>query len=198
MGWLDQTGHPFSFLDLGCGDGSFSTEVLKGRPLSHYTGMDISPVALDLAKKNTSDMGCSVELIHADFLTGISILPSHYDVIYIGLSLHHLPRIEKEFFFQELRRKLSLGGVVLIFDPVLSPGETRDAYMGRWVDNAQWYWSALTLEEIAGAVEHVTTSDFPEEVGTLNRMAGSAGFRPAEILFTDRSDFYALMAFRVE
>ena len=45
-------------------------------------------------------------------------------------------------------------------------------------------------------MEHVTTSDFPEEIGTLNRMAVNTGFQPAEILFTDRSDFYALMAFR--
>jgi hypothetical protein len=51
------------------------------------------------------------------------------------------------------------------------------------------------MEEIDGAVEHVTTADFPEEIGTLNRMAVGAGFRPAEVLFTDRSDFYALMAF---
>ncbi|MEI7962784.1 MAG: class I SAM-dependent methyltransferase [Verrucomicrobiota bacterium] len=55
--WLNEMeselGRPFSFLDLGCGDGLFSSEVLEGRSLSSYTGIDISPVALDLAARNT-------------------------------------------------------------------------------------------------------------------------------------------------
>ena len=125
----------------------------------------------------------------------IGTLPSSYDIIYIGLSLHHLSRQEKEYFFGELRRKISPGGAVLIFDPVLNPGESRESYMGRWVDHAKWSWSALTVEEISGAVQHVTTSDFPEEISTLNRMAVESGLNPAEILFMDRTDFYALMAF---
>ena len=194
--WLDGFGRPFSFLDLGCGDAAFSAEILNGRPVSSYTGMDLSPVALDLAMENTRRLMAPVLLVPGDFLTGIGSLPADYDVIYIGLSLHHLSRGEKEFFFSELRRRVAPGGTLLIYDPVLAPGESREAFMGRWVDHAEWAWSALSVDEVAGAVEHVTTSDFPEEIGTLNRMAVGAGFDPAEVLFTDRSDFYALMAFR--
>ena len=123
-------------------------------------------------------------------------LPGSYDIIYIGLSLHHLRRQEKEFFFGQLHGKLAPGGALIVFDPVLAPGESREAYMGRWVDHAEWVWKALTMEEIEGAVEHVTTSDFPEEISTLNRMAVRAGFHPSRILFEDRTDFYALMEFR--
>lgn len=193
--WLDGLDRPFSFLDLGCGDASFSAGILSGRPLASYTGMDISPVALELARGNTRGIAATVSLVAGDFLTGVGSLPANYDVIYIGLSLHHLTRAEKEFFFGELRRRVAPGGTLLVYDPILSPGEVRDAFMGRWVDHAQWTWKELSAEELAGAVEHVTTSDFPEEITTLNRMAVSAGFRPAEILFTDRSDFYSLMAF---
>jgi len=195
--WLDGFGRPFSFLDLGCGDAEFSSGILKGRPLRSYTGIDLSPVALDLAAQNTRDLPFPCSLQAGDFLTSLSTLPEHYDIIYIGLSLHHLSRREKEFFFGALRRKLAPGGVLLVFDPVLTPGESRESYMGRWVDHAQWSWSALTVEEIEGAVEHVTTSDFPEEISTLNRMAVAAGFTPADVLFTDRTDFYALMAFTI-
>ena len=92
--------------------------------------------------------------------------------------------------------KLAPGGALIVFDPVLTPGESREAYMGRWVDHAEWSWKALTTEEVEGAVMHVTTSDFPEEITTLNRMAVRAGFNPAQILFMDRTDFYALMEFR--
>ena len=183
--WFDGFDRPFSFLDLGCGDAAFSAEILSGRPVSSYTGMDLSPVALDLAMENTRRLMTPVSLVSGDFLTGIAALPADYDVIYIGLSLHHLSRGEKEFFFGELRRRVAPGGALLVYDPVLAPGESREAFMGRWVDHAEWAWNA-----------HVTTADFPEEIGTLNRMAVAAGFDPAEVLFTDRSDFYALMAFR--
>jgi len=195
--WLDRMNRPFTFLDLGCGDAGFSTEVLKGRTVVTYTGMDLSPVALDLARQNTASLGIPCNLIVGDFLLCLGALPDEYDLIYIGLSLHHLSRQEKEFFFGELRRKLSPGGSVLIFDPVLTPGEARASYLGRWSDHAQWAWSALTAAEVEGAVQHVTTSDFPEELSTLNRMAVGAGFNSAEVLFMDRTDFYALMAFSV-
>ena len=193
--WVNQVNRPFSFLDLGCGDAEFSSGILKGRPLRSYTGIDLSPVALELAANNTRELLAPCRLEAGDFITSVSTLPESYDIIYIGLSLHHLSRSEKEYFFGELSRKLQPGGFLLVFDPVLTPGETRDSYMGRWVDNAQWSWSALSVEEIEGAVQHVTTSDFPEEITTLNRMAVAAGFKPAEILFSDRTDFYALMAF---
>ena len=193
--WVKDSNRSFSFLDLGCGDAAFSAGILKGRSVTSYTGRDLSPVALDLARENTAGIAAPVSLIPGDFMLEVGTLPSSYDIIYIGLSLHHLSRQEKEYFFGELRRKVSPGGAVLIFDPVLNPGESRDSYMGRWVDHAKWSWSALTVEEVAGAVQHVTTSDFPEEISTLNRMAVASGLHPAEILFMDRTDFYALMAF---
>jgi len=193
--WFDALDRPFSFLDLGCGDAEFTSELLRGRRLVSYTGLDLSPVALDLAAKNTVTLATPCNLQTGDFLTSLSTLPECYDIIYIGLSLHHLTRREKEFFFGELQNKLAPGGVLLIFDPVLNPGESRESYMGRWVDHAKWTWRALSVEDVAGAVEHVTTSDYPEEIATLNHMAVAAGFQPSEVLFTDRSDFYALLAF---
>lgn len=193
--WLDDLGRPFSFLDLGCGDADFSSGILRGRSLQSYTGIDLSPVALDLAHQKTSLLGVPCSLITGDFMTGLGRLPSRYDIIYIGLSLHHLQQREKEFFFGELRRKLNPGGVLLIFDPVLMPGESRESYMRRWVDHTRSSWNALTMDEVSEAVEHVTTSDFPEEIASLNGMAVGAGLKPAVVLFTDPTDFYALMAF---
>ena len=194
--WVRDSNRSFSFLDLGCGDASFSAGILKERGVTSYTGMDLSPVALDLARENTAEIAAPISLIPGDFMLEIGTLPSSYDIIYIGLSLHHLSRQEKEFFFGALRHKVAPGGAVLIFDPVLTPGESRDSYMGRWVDHAEWSWKALSVNEVAGAVQHVTSSDFPEEIATLNRMAVGSGFKPAEILFMDHTDFYALMAFQ--
>lgn len=195
-GWLDARPSGFSFLDLGCGDASFSAALLTDRPVTAYAGMDLSPVALGLAQSSLECLGVPFLLTEGDFQRDLPSIQGTFDVVYIGLSLHHLMRREKEDFFHRLRDKVAPGGSLLIFDPVLNPGETRDGYMGRWVDYAEWSWKALSGEEVSRAVEHVTTSDHPEEIATLNRFALSAGFHAAEVLFLDRSDFYALMVFR--
>ena len=66
--WLDDLGRPFSFLDLGCGDADFSSGILRGRSLQSYTGIDLSPVALDLAHQKTSLLGVPCSLITGDFM----------------------------------------------------------------------------------------------------------------------------------
>lgn len=193
---LDDLGRPFSFLDLGCGDAAFSADFLKGRAVTSYTGIDLSNVALDFAAENIGKIGIPHSLHCGDFMTLIASIPEAHDIIYIGLSLHHLAREEKKFLFGELRHRISRDGALLIFDPVLTPGETREHYLGRWTDHAIWSWQSLTSEEVDRAVQHVVTADFPEDLTTLNRMALNAGFQPAKILFMDRTDFYALMAFQ--
>ena len=195
--WLDGREPGYSWLDLGCGDAAFSAELLAGRPLRSYTGVDLSSVALGLARKNLESLEVPVTLLEGDFTERLDRVSGAVDLVYIGLSLHHLLRREKERFFEAIHGRISRGGALIVYDPVLNPGETRNLYLGRWVDNARWSWNALTEGELDGAVGHVTSSDHPEEITTLNRFAISAGFQPAEILFMDRTNFYALMVFRV-
>ena len=195
--WLDGRDPGYSWLDLGCGDAAFSARLLSGRSLRSYTGIDLSPVALGLARNNLRELGLPVNLIEGDFTECLERISEPVDLVYIGLSLHHLLRREKERFFQAVQGKISHGGALVVYDPVLNPGETRNVYLGRWVDHARWSWNTLTEGELDGAVGHVTSSDHPEEITTLNRFAIAAGFQPAEILFMDRTNFYALMVFRV-
>lgn len=65
--WLDRRNKPFSFLDLGCGDAAFASELLRGRPLIYYTGMDLSPIALELAQKNILGLTAPSKLVLGDF-----------------------------------------------------------------------------------------------------------------------------------
>jgi len=193
--FLDGFQSPFSFLDLGCGDAGVAGSLLRGRSIRSYTGIDLSPVALELASRNLKDACVAAELIREDFFSGVETLKVHYDVIFIGLSLHHLHSNEKRDFLPQLRRKLSTGGKLVIFDPVLSSGESRADYLQRWVKGARASWNSLSSEEIDAAVNHVTTSDFPEEIDTLSQMAVDAGFHPATVLYRDPTRFYALMVF---
>jgi SAM-dependent methyltransferase len=195
--WLDGLETQFSFLDLGCGDAEFSAGLLRGRQLSNYTGVDLSSVALGLAARNLTAAGIPHDLHQGDFTTALESLPGTHDLIYVGLSLHHLLAAEKKTFLAALHGKLAPGGFLLIYDPVRLPGETREDYMSRWVARSEKTWRALTPEELGGAIGHVTSADFPEEIDSLQAMGVEAGFKKAEVLFKDPDGFYALMAFRI-
>jgi ubiquinone/menaquinone biosynthesis C-methylase UbiE len=53
---------PFRFLDIACGDAYGSVKALRGTLVSHYTGIDSSQVALDLAAEALVGLSCEVEL----------------------------------------------------------------------------------------------------------------------------------------
>jgi methylase of polypeptide subunit release factors len=51
-----------SFLDLGCGDASFSARLVSNLEPISYTGIDLSSPALELARNNLSTLGCNITL----------------------------------------------------------------------------------------------------------------------------------------
>ncbi|MEN8167921.1 MAG: class I SAM-dependent methyltransferase [Pseudomonadota bacterium] len=58
---------PFCFLDIACGDASIMPEALRGLPVRHYHGIDLSQPALELATTNLAELPCEVDLDHRDF-----------------------------------------------------------------------------------------------------------------------------------
>ena len=49
---------PYSLLDLGCGDASFTASGLSHTPIAAYKGIDLSETALEIAKNNLSELPC--------------------------------------------------------------------------------------------------------------------------------------------
>ncbi len=64
----NKTNHPFSFVDLACGDAHNTVESLRGTKVGHYIGMDLSDAALKLAEQAVESLNCDVELEEADFV----------------------------------------------------------------------------------------------------------------------------------
>jgi len=184
-----------SFLDLGCGDASFTTEVLAGRGVERYRAVDLSPVALDLARENARRLGGGRELICGDFFEEVPRMVSMSDVVYIGLSLHHLPNDQKAEFFRSVVGCVAGGGAFVFFEPTLRVGETCDAYMRRFMHLVREDWTSLTPDEMDGVAEHVTKCDFPETLETYRAMASEAGFDGGEVIFTDSSELYTMVVF---
>jgi SAM-dependent methyltransferase len=184
-----------TFLDLGCGDASFTTGVLAGSGIRYYEGVDLSPVALELARQNAARLGCGCGFTCGDFSVEVSRIRGVFDVVYIGLSFHHLRRHQKEAFFGAVGGRLARGGAFVFFEPALRGGEGRDVYLEKWIALARRNWTALTDEEMAGVVSHVTGSDFPETVADYRALAAAAGLGRSEVLFEEEAGPYVVMTF---
>jgi SAM-dependent methyltransferase len=123
---------PFTFLDLACGDADLTAAALRGSKVSTYTGVDFSAPALALAGNKTAELGCPRSLQEADFTHFLRKNKDSFDVIYLGLSLHHLERETKRETMKHLRRAVAPGGTLYLFEPILHGDETREGYVARW------------------------------------------------------------------
>jgi len=186
---------PFSFLDLGSGDASFTADLLAGAGVSRYEAVDLSPIALDLARGNTEKLACEKQFKVADFFSEIRDGGEIFDVIFIGFSLHHLPQADKREFFRDAAHRVSPGGSLIVFEPLFLPGESRPDYMRRWVADARERWTVISPEAMVLIEDHVTNNDYPETLPDYRAMASVAGFSPGEVLFQDPQRFYGLLAF---
>jgi ubiquinone/menaquinone biosynthesis C-methylase UbiE len=187
---------PFSFLDLGAGDAECTLGVLHGKPVTRYEAVDLSAVALQLASERAADLPAARQFVQADFVEHVRALRETFDVVFIGLSFHHLPLAHKRAFLPELRRVVAPDGRLMIYEPTLLPGESRDAYMARWWGVAQATWTALEPEELEKSREHVFGNDYPESVATFTELFAGAGFRESRVLFADPDKLYAVFEAR--
>ena len=86
---------PFNFLDIACGDASASAAALKDTSIARYFGIDLSARSLELASENLKVLSCPFELRCCDFAQAIADWLEPVDVVWIGMSLHHLQPLEK-------------------------------------------------------------------------------------------------------
>jgi ubiquinone/menaquinone biosynthesis C-methylase UbiE len=184
---------PFSFLDLGAGDAVCTTRVLASMPIARYEAVDLSAVALKLAEENATALACAKTFTHADFVERVGAGGEPFDVIFIGLSLHHLPARDQRAFFPKLRALLAEGGSFFCYEPICELDETRDAVLARWWRHVEATWTELSPAELASVKDHVFGNDYPEPVADFETMAREARFRAFDVLYMDEQRLYALM-----
>jgi SAM-dependent methyltransferase len=187
---------PFTFLDLACGDADLTAAALRGTRMSSYTGVDFSAPALALAANKIAELGCPRTLHEADFTEFLRQNKMQFDVIYLGLSLHHLERETKREMMAHLRRATAPGGTFYLFEPFLRPGEHREGYVARWAAAMDGPYDPFPPEARDALREHVRASEKPESQDEYLSAARAAGFEDGKILFTDPDNFYSLFRFR--
>ena len=175
----------FSLLDLGCGDSSLIAQTIKDTPISRYHGIDISGIALEVAKQSFASFSFEIVFSHDDFFEIIDQLKTKYDVIMSGYSLHHLPLWQKDILVGNCRKKLKKGGFFLVYDQIRKDDESRDEYLLRYWNNCKNNRREMTAEELKNIQKHVFEEDFPESIETFFHLARKYGFKKANILYRD-------------
>ena len=186
---------PFTFLDLACGDADLTAAALRGTQVSAYVGVDFAAPALALAANKVAELGCPRTLHEADFAGFLRGNDEIFDIIYLGLSLHHLEREAKRETMNHLRRATGPSGTFYMFEPFLQPGEERDEYVERWAEAMNGPYDPFPTAARDALRDHVTESERPESTKDYQSFAREAGFTRGEILFTDPGNFYSLFKF---
>jgi SAM-dependent methyltransferase len=189
----------FNILDLGCGDASFSSQVLLDTQVYSYCGIDLSEPALEIARVNMEKVPGEKTFIQGNLFDFVLIegqnLKDNFDVILASFSLHHLSLEQKECLISQLPNLLKANGVFLLIDIVRLPGEDREAYIKRYLKNVRQYWSLLTPQEFLKVEEHISSSDFPETQETLYSLAQKTKFSQVDCLYIDPLDTTQLLCF---
>src|SRR4051812_46392667 len=101
---------PFELLDVGCGTGQ--SRQLYVEHTKRYVGIDLSPGAIELARRKFP----SAEWQVAD-ATALPFADASFDAVAFSSVLHHIPDFTRALV--EARRVLRPGGQAFAFDPNL-------------------------------------------------------------------------------
>jgi SAM-dependent methyltransferase len=172
---------PIRFLDLACGDAASTSRVLAKRTLARYVGVDRSLQALDAAKTNVKNLASSVELITADYVDYLERCREQFDVIYVGLSSHHLDDTGLPRLFSAIRRCLAPNGFFGAFEPFILPDETREEHIERLCAIIDHWWVKMKPEQRGEVKAHIRANDYPLPLETWNAIATKAGLSPAYV-----------------
>jgi SAM-dependent methyltransferase len=99
-------------LEYGCGPGSQSFEL--ARRGAHVTGIDISPVAIEIAREQAQREGVEIEFQVMD-AEATTFADGSFDLIVGGAILHHL---DLDRAYAELARLLAPGGRAVFIEPL--------------------------------------------------------------------------------
>lgn len=187
---------PFRLLDLACGDAAAMVGALAGTRVAHYHGVDLAWPALELARRNLDGLGCAVDLEQRDFIEAMRDRPEPADVVWIGLSLHHLRTPDKRTLMKEIRGVVGARRRFLMYEPASPDGEDRTGYLSRFEQISRQSWTALTPDEWQALMTHVRTCDLPETVSSWIALGHEAGFAGVDELFKAPSDLYRMFCYR--
>lgn len=154
---------PLRVLDLGCGDGSMTLNLLPSSQIMSYIGCDLSKPALDIAQTEAASLGINANFVCEDMLNvAIEQPEASVDLVLSSYAIHHLNAQKKQQLLEAISRLLSSDGKFLLIDIFREPSEDRAGYMRHYMTYLRKNWVNLTPEDQEMVINHACEFDFPE------------------------------------
>jgi tRNA (cmo5U34)-methyltransferase len=135
-------------LDLGCGDGIVTHELLKVDSSIDATLIDGSEDMLNKAKVRLKDFR-NLTFIRASFqeILNENVPLQKYEFIVSSLAIHHLTMEEKASLFKTIYSRLNTHGYFLNIDVILAPSDALEQwYLSLWKQWIEERKSTLGIE----------------------------------------------------
>lgn len=171
---------PKRILDLGCGTGNLTAEILKRFPEAEIYALDISEEILNESRKRFAAQP-NVQYIRADFRE-MHLPPGSFDLILSSIAIHHIPDPEKEILYRDIYQALCPAGIFILADQ--TRGSTEDIYqkhIARWKEEA--FNLGSTQEDWDMWMAHQDAHDFHTPVNWHLRRLEQSGFKEVDVIW---------------
>ena len=171
-----------TILDLGCGNGNVTSELVQLFPKAHYVLLDASHEMIELCKNRFE--GFNVEYITSYFKDYL-FKDNSFDMVTAGFSLHHCEAEEKKQHFHNIHGSLKKGGVFGYSDLMINKNtpehvkllkEWKSFVLKSFPDGEKWEW----------LMEHYDEFDRPNDLDDQTDWLKQAGFTTIQITAQDR------------
>ena len=167
----NRAGNKLSFLDLGCGDGSYLSKLPLDDLLNFYIGIDLKQESLELLQMNFQKFSLKPVVLNKGIHGYLECLTrfnygikthSHnriFDVIFSSFAFHHLQEEDKRILVEVFTYHLNADGMLILAD--IFPEEI-SKYISDWENTIDSTWDALTIPQKEEATKHIREYDYPE------------------------------------
>lgn len=177
-------------LELGCGDGALTEELLETNNGVSATLLDGGEGMIQRAKERLKGYQ-NTAFIQATFqdLLGGKIKLETYDFIVSSMAIHHLEMDEKAHLFRHIASWLKQGGHFVDVDVVLPPSEELEEwYFDIWKDWLAHMMSQYNIrdevpEDLIRRYKDPLSMNKPDTLGDQLRALESAGFVDVDCYF---------------
>lgn len=179
-------------LDLGCGEGVLTLELLKENDQIKVTLIDGSAEMLKNARENLNNYN-NINFIQKTFQelikdgSGENILKDGFDFIVSSLAIHHLCSEEKKSLFQYIYDHLNSGGFFLNIETVKAPtNELESWYRVIW---KEWIQENQIKLDVKKSFEYLpeqyknNPDNHPDTLETQLNMLKSIGFKQVDCYY---------------
>lgn len=171
---------PKRILDLGCGTGNLTEQILLHYPEAEIDALDISEDILKESQKRFAAKP-NVRYIQADFIH-MHLPPGSYDLILSSIAIHHINDPEKVNLYRDIFQALTPNGLFIFADQ--TRGITEEIYQKhilRWKEEA--FKLGSTQENWDMWMEHQDAHDFHTPVNWHIKQLEIAGFKEIDLIW---------------